>query len=186
MYRISFSFSMLLILVSFSFIIGIDNAHAQKKARIGYVDLVRAMSECKAGKKAQDQLKKEVQKFERSLKKKQEQVQKLQQEIEKKAQVLGAEQQQILARDLRESMRDLERSAKDAEDELKIRDRTLTGKILVQMQQIVAEIGKEGGYTVILEGNNAVVLYGKKNIDLTDKVITTHDGRFPGGRRKRG
>ena len=186
MRRIGLSCSILLILISLSLVTGADVAHAQKKIRIGYVDLVRAMAECKAGKKAQDQIKQEMQKYERSLKKKQEQVQKLQQEMEKKSQVLNVDQQQALARDFRESMRDLERSAKDAEDELKIRDRTLTGKILVEMQEIVAEIGKKGGYTVILEGNNAVVLYGKKNIDLTDQVITTHDERFPGGRRRRG
>lgn len=186
MLRIGSAFSMVLVVLFSVLVAGGDNAHAQKKIRIGYVDLVRAMAECKAGQKAQDQLKQEMQKYERSLKKKQEQVQKLQQEMEKKSQVLGIDQQQALARDLRESMRDLERSAKDAEDELKIKDRTLTGKILVQMQQIVAEIGKKGGYTVILEGNNTVVLYGKKNIDLTDQVISTHNERFPGGRRRRG
>jgi Skp family chaperone for outer membrane proteins len=53
-----------------------------------------------------------------------------------------------------------------------------------QLQQIVAELGEKGAYTVILEGNNTVVLYGKQDIDLTDQVIEEHNKRFPRGRKR--
>lgn len=186
MHRICFA--VWLMFLSFPLAVGAaqeGKASTNGKIRIGYVDLVRAMAECEGGKQAQEQLKKEVKRSERTLVKQKDRVEKLKSEIEKKAMVLKEEEQQALARDYRDSMRSFERQYKDAEEDLKIRDRQLTGKILVELQQIVAELGEKGSYTLILEGNNTVVLYGKRNIDLTDDVIKAHNKRFPKGKKRK-
>ncbi len=45
------------------------------------------------------------------------------------------------------------------------------------MRKVVQEIGKQEGYTLILEGNEsaAVVLYFNKTVNLTPKVIQRYD-----------
>ena len=58
---------------------------------------------------------------------------------------------------------------------LSVKDRDLTGRILEELRQVIHEMGEQGNYTVILEGNNTVVLYGAKAIDLTDTVIRTYN-----------
>ncbi len=181
-------FAVLLMSLSLPLAIGAaqeGNASANGKIRIGYVDLVRAMAESEGGKKAQEQLKKEAKRSEQSLVKQKNRVEKLKNEIEKKGMVLREEEQQALARDYRDGMRSFERQYKDAEEDLKIRDRQLSGKILVELHQIVAELGEKGDYTIILEGNNTVVLYGKRNIDLTDDVIESHNKRFASGKKQK-
>ena len=179
------SFVMLSIFLAFSFALVALGGAAQEEGqsalngvKIGYVDLVRAMAECEAGKKAQDQLKKEVENSEQRLLKQRERVEQIKEELEKKAMVLREEERDALGQDYRQSLRDFERRYKDAEEDLKIRDRQLTGRIMMQLQQIVAELGEQGAYTVILEGNNTVVLYGQQDIDLTDRVIQEHNKRF--------
>ena len=189
MRRLSFVLSSIILAFAF-FLIAIGGA-AQEEGqndptpiKIGYVDLVRAMSECEAGKNAQDQLKKAVENSERRLQQQRERVEKLKDELEKKVMVLREEERDALGQDYRQSLRDFERRYKDAEEDLKIKDRQLTSRIMVQLQQIVAELGEQGAYTVVLEGNNTVVLYGKQDIDLTDQVIEEHNKRFPQGRKK--
>ena len=177
-------FAVLLMSLSLPLAIGAAQ-EGNAKIRIGYVDLVRAMAETEGGKKAQEQLKKEAKRSERSLIKQKNRVEKLKNEIEKKGMVLKEQEQEALARDYRDGMRSFEREYKDAEEDLKLRDRQLSGKILLELHQIVAELGEKGNYTIILEGNNTVVLYGKRNIDLTDDVIKSHNKRFAAGRKRK-
>ena len=82
---------MLSIFLAFSFALVALGGAAQEEGlsalngvKIGYVDLVRAMAECEAGKKAQDQLKKEVENSEQRLLKQRERVEQLKDELEKK------------------------------------------------------------------------------------------------------
>lgn len=143
--------------------------------KIGYVDLQKALNQSEAGEKAKEEFKAEVEKMEVSLQKRKGEVEKLKEEIEKKGLLLNEEEREGLGRDYRQKLRDFERLYKDSQQELKIKDQNLTAKLLEELYQIVQEIGEKGGYTLILEGNNTVVLYGAKAIDLTEEVIETYN-----------
>jgi outer membrane protein len=148
---------------------------AQDSLKIGYVDLQRALNESEAGKKAKDSFKSEVDRMEQSLERRKSEVEKLKDELEKKGLLLREEERDTLERDYRQKLRDFQRLYDDSQQELKIKDRDLTGRILEELRQVIQEMGEQGSYTVILEGNNTVVLYGAKTIDLTDTVIRTYN-----------
>jgi len=150
-------------------------AWAQEALRIGYVDLQRALNESEAGKKAKESFKGEVDRMEQSLEKRKGEVEKLKDELEKKGLLLREEERDNLERDYRQKLRDFQRLYDDSQQELKIKDRDLTGRILEELRQVIQDMGEQGSYTVILEGNNTVVLYGAKAIDLTDTVIKTYN-----------
>lgn len=143
--------------------------------RVGYVDLQQALNSSSAGEKAKDSFKAEVERMEQVLEKRRAKVEKLKGELEKKALLLRDDERVALQRDYRQELRDFERLYKDSQEELKIRDRELTARILVELRQIVNAIGEQGDYSVILEGNNTVVLYGSKSIDLTEAVIKAYN-----------
>ena len=143
--------------------------------KVGYVDLQQALNSSAAGEKAKDSFKTEVERMEQVLEKRRAKVEKLKGELEKKALLLRDDERVALQRDYRQELRDLERLYKDSQEELKIRDRELTARILVELRQIVNAIGEQGDYSVILEGNNTVVLYGSKSIDLTESVIKAYN-----------
>jgi len=148
---------------------------AQDSLKIGYVDLQKALNEAEAGKKAKESFKAEVERMEQSLEKRKQEVEKLKDELEKKGLLLREEERDQLERDYRQRLRDFDRLYKDSQQELQIKDRELTGRILDELRQVIQEMGEQGNYTLILEGNNTVVLYGSKAIDLTDVVIKTYN-----------
>ena len=148
---------------------------AQDSLKIGYVDLQKALNEAEAGKKAKESFKAEVDRMEQSLEKRKQEVEKLKDELEKKGLLLREEERDQLERDYRQRLRDFDRLYKDSQQELQIKDRELTGRILDELRQVIQELGEQGNYTLILEGNNTVVLYGSKTIDLTDVVIKTYN-----------
>jgi len=152
-------------------------AVAQNGIKIGYVDLQRALNETESGKRARESFKSEVERMEGNLQKRKQEVQRLEEELQKKELLLREEERESLARDYRQKLRDFERLYQDSQQELKIKDQSLTGRIIDELRQVIAEIGEQGNYTVILEGNNTVVLYGAKTIDLTDAVIKTYNQR---------
>lgn len=143
--------------------------------KIGYVDLQKALNESEAGKKAKETFKGEVDRMEQSLEKRKTEVEKLKDELEKKGLLLKEEERDSLERDYRQKLRDFERQYKDSQQELQIKDREMTGRILEDLRRVIQDMGEQGSYTVILEGNNTVVLYGAKAIDLTDTVIKTYN-----------
>jgi len=152
---------------------------AQEVPKIGYVDLQRALNECEAGKVAKEKFKKEVEKAEQSLERRKSEVEKLKEELEKKGLLLKEDERDNLEQDYRQKLRDFERAYKDLQQELQIKDRDLTGRILEDLRQVVQALGEQGSYTVILEGNNTVVLYGAKTIDLTESIIKTYNEKGP-------
>jgi outer membrane protein len=145
--------------------------------KIGYVDLQKALNESEAGKKAKTVFKAEVDRMEQSLEKRKKEVEKLKDELEKKGLLLKEEERDSLERDYRQQLRDFERQYKDSQQELQIKDRALTGRILEELRQVIQDMGEQGNYTIILEGNNTVVLYGSKAIDLTETVIKTYNAK---------
>jgi len=146
-----------------------------QELKIGYVDLQRALNDSEAGKRAKESFKAEVERMEQSLERRKNEVEKLKDELEKKGLLLREEERDTLERDYRQKLRDFERLYKDSQQELQIKDRDLTGRILEELRQVIQSMGEQGNYTVILEGNNTVVLYGSKAIDLTDTVIQSYN-----------
>jgi outer membrane protein len=147
------------------------------RLRIGYVDLQKALNESEAGEKAKEEFKVEVDRAEAGLQKRKKEVEKLRDELEKKGLLLSENEREGLARDYRQNLRDFERLYKDSQQELKIKDQNLTGRLLEELRWIIYEIGEKEGYTLILEGNNTVVLYGAKVIDLTEEVIKVYNDK---------
>jgi outer membrane protein len=54
---------------------------------------------------------------------------------------------------------------------VKKRESELTGEILKEIRVIVDKMGEEGGYTIILENAEGLVLFSKKDINLTEVVM---------------
>ena len=51
------------------------------------------------------------------------------------------------------------------------REQELLTPLKTKVLEIVAKIGKEGGYTMIFEVHSAGILYAPDSLNLTDKII---------------
>jgi outer membrane protein len=150
---------------------------AAQQLKIGYVDLQRALNESEAGKKAKERFKVQVDKLQGDLKKQKDQLDSMKDQLEKKASVMKPDEARNLQKDYERKLRDFERNYKDSQGELQQKDNELTVELLKELQGVIEEFGKEGGYSIILEQSSSSVLYGAPDLDLTDQVIARYNAR---------
>ena len=164
---------------------------AQQALKVGVVDLQAVLDGSVRGKAAKDRLKELSVKLQEDIKtkrefkdKREEELQKMRTEIRSQGLVLSEQARFAKEEDFRTKMRELKRFIddtnrfiEDATQEFREREARETQLLLGEIRKIVAEVGKQENYTLILEGNEnaTVVLHFTKTIDLTPKIVQRYD-----------
>jgi outer membrane protein len=151
-----------------------NHAYAEN-IKIGSVDLIKALNESDAGKKAKTDLEFLIKSKQSSLDEKGKAIEKKKNDIEKQASVLSPEARKSKEEELEREIRDYQRLVSDSQNEVKKKEGEITNDILKELRTIIEKLGAEDGYTVILEGSEGQILYAKKEIDLTATVIKKHN-----------
>jgi outer membrane protein len=175
------------LLVSFSLA---DMVQAQG-TKIGVVDLQAVLDSSVRGKAAKerlkglgDQLQREIQAKREFKERKEEELQNLRSEIQRQGLVLSEQARMGKEEEFRKSIRELRRFIDDtnkfiddATQEFREKEVRETQLLLVDIRDVVQEVGVSGQYTFILEGNDsaALVLYIDPMVDLTEEVIQRFD-----------
>ncbi len=164
-----------LVVLSLFLIITERNGNAQVK--IGYVDLSKALNESKAGKDAKAEL-------EGLIKQRQSQIDELEKKInakraefERQAPALSDQAKAEKQSEIERAIMDYQRLVQEAQAEVEKRQRELTAGIIKDLKEIIGEIGKKEGYTIILESSDGLILYSKEGLDLTERVIKIYNER---------
>ena len=146
-------------------------AHADIK--LAYVDIQRALNECRNGKEAKAQFRTRVERLEGQLQTEQTQVQNLKDQLEKKGPLMQPDQRQNVEDDYSRKLRQFQDDYKNSRDELQQKDNEMTGEIVRDIAMVVRQIGIKNGYTAVLEKGS--LLWAASNIDITDQVIRAYD-----------
>ncbi|HKL26604.1 MAG TPA: OmpH family outer membrane protein [Desulfuromonadales bacterium] len=142
-----------------------------QEGKIGYVDLQKALNMSEAGKAAKEEIKAKVESYDAEVKAKQEQLKKLKADLEKQAVLLSEDARSAKEREYQQKLKDYQRFTKDIQEELQQEDADFTRAIIEDLLKVVQELGKQQGYTVILERTESAMLYGDESVDLTDDLI---------------
>jgi outer membrane protein len=78
--------------------------------------------------------------------------------------------------EIRTEMGKYQEAAAKAQMEIQKKERDLTQPIVNKLKSILEDIAKKEDFTVILEKSENSVMWAKKDIDLTDRLIKTYDG----------
>ena len=143
--------------------------------KVGSVDLVKALNESDAGKKAKTDLEFMIKTKQSALDEKGKNIEKTKGEIDKQSSVLSADARKSKEEELERMIRDYQRLVTDSQNDVKKKEGEITGNILKELREIIVKMGDEEGYTIILEGSEGQILYTKKEIDLTQAVIKKHN-----------
>ncbi len=73
--------------------------------------------------------------------------------------------------EFRRKRRELERLKNDSEQELNRQFLAINQLFLADAQKEILALGRDSGYTLIMDVNNDFVLYGSEKVDLTDQLI---------------
>ncbi len=145
-------------------------AHAAE-IKIGYVDIQRALNESEAGKEAKVVMESEYQKFQNEIAQRQRKIQALQETLQRQGLMLSEEARKGKEMEYQNKLKEFKRWGEDRQGELKRKEMEITKAALQGLGATVKKLGEEEKFTVILEKNEAIVLYVSKAIDLTDRVI---------------
>jgi outer membrane protein len=164
----------LLLVVIFGLVAG-RYAYAETNVKIGVVDLMKALNESDAGKKAKAELESVIKSKQAVINEKGKAIEKLKAELDKQSSVLSPDAKKSKQDNLDRMMRDYQRMVSDSQSDVKQKESDLTDGILKGLRTVIKKIGQKEGYTIIIEDAKGIVLYSKKNLDLTDEVIKQYN-----------
>ncbi|WP_413288008.1 OmpH family outer membrane protein [Bdellovibrio sp. HCB337] len=139
-------------------------------AKIGFVDMQKAIQTTAAGKKAKSELEGEFNKKKKELEKKEADLKKMSEDLERKKSVLSEEVLGKKQQEFQEEMLKYRDVVGKSQIEIQKKERDLTAPILEKMKKVIEKVAKEKGYSMVLE-NNQGVLYASADSDLTDAVV---------------
>ena len=142
-------------------------------AKIGFIDVQRVLVRSAVGVAAREQLEREKASMQKEIDAKLGELKALRDEIEKKAPLMTADARRDKQDTYERKQRDAARLADDFQKELAKKEQLMGRKVLQDLDGIIVQIGKERGFTLILEIRTA--LYISPESDLTDEVIRTYD-----------
>ncbi len=139
--------------------------------KFGFVDLRKAVFSSREGKAAQEQFAKLEEAKAAELRPRQEALRKLEEEYEKQKYVLSPEALQDRKFEIIKQRRDLERDLREAEDDLQIRQVQLLQPIQKKVAKVVEDVGKQNGFTMIVDKSTQGLLFFDEGSDVTELVV---------------
>jgi outer membrane protein len=161
-------------IVTFFFIFAILLAPHVSKAQsmnIAFVDLQKVVMESDQGKQIQKIFTDEQERMKRNVDTKQDELQKLKDAIEKQGATITPEARADKEKQYQSKLKDYQRLVGDYQSELQQKNDEYMQKIIKEIADIIKVIGEKEKYSVILEKNQAGILFSTPSIDITDKII---------------
>src|SRR6516225_11386425 len=146
---------------------------AQADVRLAFVDVQRALNECRASKAAKTEFRGRIERLQAQLEGEQSDVERLKRELEQKGSLMQPDQRQNLEEDYEKKLRHFQDDYKNSRDELQEKDSQVTGAIVRDLATVVREIGAKNGYTMVME--KGTLLWAIPATDITDQVIRAYD-----------
>ena len=125
--------------------------------------------------KAKKELEDEFNKKKKELEKREADIKKMGEDFEKRSMAMNEDARTKKQGEIQGEMRKYQEMAAKAQMEIQKRERDLTQPIVTKLRSILEDIAKKENFTVILEKSENAVMYAKKDIDLTERIIKEHD-----------
>lgn len=158
------------------FLTSLAGAQMQGNFKLGYVDIQKALNICLAGKDAAEKLNKELEKAKTKYESQAEELKREKDTLERQGPLLEEMVLQDKMRDFRAKYREWERFRQDTENDIKQQHNQMVDKISKEIIDIADQMGKEYGYTLIVE--RSLVPYIDPSLDITEEVTKRHDAQF--------
>ena len=144
-------------------------------AVIGYVDMQQVLDSSAMGKRAQEKLKKQFEPQGVELGKEEQTIRQLQQTLERDKPLMSKKQVDKKEADIQQRIEDFQKKAMEAQQALMKEQQKLGAAIIAPAREAVTEVAKKQKISVVLEGNQAGVLYLDEALNMTDDVIKVMD-----------
>lgn len=153
----------------------VSAANEEASLKFGYVDFQRALETVDEGKQAKEKLKADVASKQKELSAAQEELKKLKEDLDKQRLILSADALREKEQNFQKRVMEIQEKMNSYKMEIQTKEMEVTSRILSQLKSLVQQVGKDEGYTMILEKSQEIVLYSPMNADLTDRLIKLYN-----------
>lgn len=145
--------------------------------QIGYVNLQRAILEVEEGKRAKNSLRAEFERKQKELSQREAELKKLKDTLEREAGTKNDPSLNAKQLEFQNKLVELQQIFMKEQQALQASEQKELGAITTKMRKIIDGLGKQGSYTLILEGNDSRLLFAKPHLDLTNEVIRNYNSK---------
>jgi outer membrane protein len=146
-----------------------------EELKIGYVDLQRALYETEDGRKAKAQLKKVFEQKQKELDEQQEDFKKAKEDLDKKRSLMAADKVHEKENELQAKFEKVQQSYLRHQKDLQDKEGEVTQKIFERMNRIIAKIAAAENFSMILDRQQAGLIFAKPHLDLTNELIRRYN-----------
>jgi outer membrane protein len=139
--------------------------------KIGIVDVDQALNSTEEGKAAREEFSRKKREAESDVEPMVGRLRNLQEELKSKRYVLSDEALFDKQVEMAELQNKIDNKIKELEGQLKIEQGKMIAPLEKKLGDIIEAIGKENGFTLILQRNSGAVLYTRETLDITDMVV---------------
>ena len=154
----------------------VSGTAAQDEAlKFGVVDVDQAIISTTDGKAAREELVRKQREAEAQLQPLYERYRTLDEDFKAKKFVLSEEalfQKQL---DLTEMRNQIESKTKELEGQMQVDQKRIQGPLISKLSEIVSDVGKTQGFSMIFHRNTPGILYVREALDITDIIIERYD-----------
>jgi outer membrane protein len=142
--------------------------------KIGYIDTVNIFAEFKETVEAEEIYKKELDQWKKEAAEMEAEIAQLREELQSQSLMLSEEKLAEKKLILEQKYRDYQQYMNDIfgdEGAAAKRNQELTAPIVEKINAVITQIAEEEGYTIIFDAAQGNIVYAKKAIDLTERVL---------------
>ena len=150
------------------------------KSNIGYVNLQRAIIEVEDGKKAKARLEKTFKQKQTALRAKEQELESMKKRLEGSGMKQDDPKSRAQVLEFQKKFMALRETLMKEQQELKKLEGQALSEITKKLRKIIREIGRRGGYLMIMEAQESSLLFAKPHLDITNEVIRKYNARHPG------
>jgi outer membrane protein len=157
-------------------------AAAAEPLKVGILDFQKVLETSKAGRAAKEKINVAGKDMETELKQRKEKIEQESKDLERELLVMEEEARKQREIEIRQQMRDQVRDFRELQqryyNEFKTQEQTLIRKIQKEVFELAEKMGKEEGFSLILERRESAALYFDHSLDITDLLIQRYDKTY--------
>ena len=156
-------------------ILVLGTAATNDGVKVGVVDIDQAISSTEKGKAAREEFARKQREAQAKIQPMIDKYTALEEELKAKKFVLSDEalfQKQL---DLVEMRNQIQSRMKEIEGEMQVAQKRIEGPLIARLGEIIEDLGKSQGFTLILRRGAPGVLYTREALDITDIVIEKYN-----------
>ncbi len=163
------------LIVGIMFLFGIQFNAFSADYKIGVVDLQKLQRDSSEFKKLSETYAKKLEPKKKEFEREKEGLRQLDEEMRKQNMMLSLDAKEDKMKEYGKITRRLKYLENELMQEAKEAELEMRRSVMKRVAEVVGEIGKKGGYTIILEKGSGGLVYSSDSIDITDKLIKAYD-----------